>query len=449
MFRFTYRPQLPLSLVLLFSWVLLGGCFSSHDNPLPHPAAPQECTLEGEKAFVYHVMHDTYLWYDKVPSLDYNDTAYPTPEALLEALKYSRYDKWSYITTKKAYNTYFEEGSYIGYGFRFALLPDRNDSVVLFVYPGSPADGAGLERGDHIEAINGHTIAQIIDQNLTQIFGAEQIGVVSALHVRKRGGGIVDMNLSKAVVSLSPVLYTKIFDTAEHRVGYLLFNSFIEPAKEQLERTFDDFKTHGVDTLILDLRYNGGGRLDVAGQLCSLIAGPSVLLASHRTKTMLQIRHNDRYRSKNWTMHYPLPSQNALGVHTLYVITTEDTCSASEAVINALRASSLGIEVHTIGSATCGKPVGMYGEDFCDKHIAPIEFALYNSDGVGEYFDGIDANCSASDDLNHTFGDLNESMLKEALTLIETGSCSRSRMFRSAPRRFTPLEGFRREIGAF
>ncbi len=429
--------------LLLMIATLIEGCFE-HQEPISTIPPPQECTLSMQKAFVYRVMHDTYLWYDKVPWLDYNDSRYDSPEALLEALKYKPLDRWSYITTQTAYNNYFEEGKYIGYGFRFQIEEEHNRSIVLFVYPDSPAEDGGMQRGDAILEINGRTIGEIVEQNLTEtIFGEEKVGVRTTFSLRKRDGSIEELNLSKAVVTIKTVLSEAVFDVQNHKVGYLLFNSFISPASDELEESFRRFKTSGVDVLILDLRYNGGGRLNIAADLASLILG-----AGMNHKVMLRIRHNDKYRGRDWSLRYPAASENALSIDTIYLITTEDTCSASEALINALRASNAAAEVYTIGERTCGKPVGMYGAEFCDKHIAPVEFALYNSDGVGEYFDGIDPECAASDDPAHLFADPDESMLKETLTFIGTGRCSRSSrgVLKSTHR---ALIGFRREIGAY
>ncbi|OQX74548.1 MAG: hypothetical protein B6D59_02200 [Campylobacteraceae bacterium 4484_4] len=432
-----------LTTLLILTTALFEGCFN-HEESISSVTPPVECTLQKQKEFVYHVMHDSYLWYDKVPVLDYNDTSYDSPEALLEALKYKPLDRWSYITTQKAYNSYFEEGKYIGYGFRFQIEEDQNRSTILFVYPDSPAERGGMQRGERILKINGKTIGEILDQNLSDtIFGADEVGIDTTFLLKKRDGSEEELTLSKAVVSIKTVLAESVFDLQNRKVGYLLFNSFISPASNELEESFRRFKEEGIEILILDLRYNGGGRLDIAAELASLITGSRM-----DGKEMLKITHNDKYRRRDWRLRYPDASVNALSLTTLYLITTEETCSASEALINALRASNAGMEVHTIGERSCGKPVGMYGEDFCDKHIAPIEFALYNSDGTGEYFEGIAPECNATDDPGHLLADRNESMLKEALTHIQSGACGKtSRSIYSIKRK--PLTGFRREIGAF
>jgi C-terminal processing protease CtpA/Prc len=100
----------------------------------------------------------------------------------------------------------------------------------------------------------------------------------------------------------------------------------------------------------------------------------------------------------------------------LVVLTTDDTCSASEAVINGLRPY---MPIYTVGSATCGKPFGMELIEFGDKILSPVTARLLNSRGEGHYSSGIRADFKAKDDLNHQLGDPQEGMLKKALEVLE------------------------------
>jgi carboxyl-terminal processing protease len=101
-------------------------------------------------------------------------------------------------------------------------------------------------------------------------------------------------------------------------------------------------------------------------------------------------------------------------------ITSDSTASASEFVINALRPY---LQATTVGSATFGKPVGEDGFNICSDVLYPITFKITNEAGYGDYFDGLPADCAASDDLTHALGDPAEASLDTALTHIATGSC--------------------------
>ncbi len=79
-----------------------------------------------------------------------------------------------------------------------------------------------------------------------------------------------------------------------------------------------------------------------------------------------------------------------------------------------------------IGDTTYGKPVGQYAIDFCDKTLAPVSFSLVNADAQGDYFDGIPADCTAADDIEHDLGAVDEASLAEALHFIATGACRAS-----------------------
>jgi carboxyl-terminal processing protease len=140
-----------------------------------------------------------------------------------------------------------------------------------------------------------------------------------------------------------------------------------------------------------------------------------------------------------------------LNLDRVIVITSEQTCSASELVINCLKPF---IDVVLVGSNTCGKPVGMIGYDLFDKHISPIEFKTVNADGEGDYFDGIPPTCDSEDDLMKQFGDEEESSLAEALNYVRNGSCTSDSLAAKTvkvkrPRKEVPMRGFRKEIGAF
>ena len=123
------------------------------------------------------------------------------------------------------------------------------------------------------------------------------------------------------------------------------------------------------------------------------------------------------------------------------MIATRSSASASELVINSLRPF---IPVTVIGDRTYGKPVGQYGFNFCDKVLAPVAFALVNADGAGDYFDGIAADCTAADDIEHDLGSADEGSLAEALHYITHGSCSTAA---TANRTLRARENIRREAG--
>ncbi|MDM8524573.1 S41 family peptidase [Desulfococcaceae bacterium HSG8] len=374
---------------------------------------PSECSAEDVNEFVYDAMTDTYLWYDKVPQADY--TAYDSPEALLKHLRYNELDKWSYLTPTEEYYAYFISGKYIGPGF--ALEYDSNGYCrIKSVHRNSPAEAAGLKRTDKVIEINEKTIEEIEQDNLWgTILGQNLPGTKIRLKVEDTEGIVRELTLVQDWIAINAISDYDILNYNGLKIGYLVFDTFIEAAREELDSVFGYFKWNDIDELILDLRYNGGGEVSVARHLAGLIAGS-------RTDGEIFARyiHNDKYEYLNGAEYFEKPGKNALNMDRVFFITTGASCSATELVMNSLRPF---IDVIPVGDTTCGKPVGMYGDDFCDMHINPVEFRVTNADDEGDYFEGIPPACYAEDDLTRLFGDMEEDSLKEALYYIANGSC--------------------------
>ncbi len=399
------------------------------------------CSLEEKKKFIYDVMNDAYLWNDKIPYVDYTD--YSSPEELFENLLYKDADRWSYITSTDEYYSYLEDGRYLGIGVSYQY-DSNNDLRVRFVYKDSPADIAGLKRSDRILEINGKTIKEIEENNLWDtVAGQNEAGVPVNIKIEDSEGLIREITIEKDWVSMNTILYYDLLEANGLKIGYLVFNNFLEISREELDEVFAFFKSSQIDDLILDLRYNEGGRLSIAKHLASLIAGSNV-----RKEVFVKYMHNDLYREWDGEHKFTGP-ENALNLSRIIFIATESTCSASELVINSLKPF---IETVIVGDTTCGKPVGMYGWDCCGIHLSPVEFKVSNADDESDYFVGIPPTCYSDDDLTRMFGDIQEESLKQALNYILNGSCLEERYTASLAekqRKKIRLYGFRGEIGAF
>jgi C-terminal processing protease CtpA/Prc len=407
--------------------LLLGGCSGESST---------ECGIQNQNQILHGYLLDRYLWYDQVPTVvDYS--AYASPYDLLSKLRYKRYDKWSYITTVAEYNALFERGAYVGFGFSWGL-DDQSAYRVNYVYKNSPAERAGLARGDRFLEINDQTMKYLEENKLLDAaFGENRAGVLVRVKVRDVNGLEKELNMAKEEISMNTVLYTDVLTVGDKKVGYLVFTSFLEPSRAELKAAFLQFKQAGVNELVLDLRYNGGGRLGVAQLLAELISGSST-----EQKIFIGFKFNDKHSELNQFLHYG-PADNALGLDKVYVIASNRTCSASETVIVGLKPF---VDVVIIGANTCGKPVGMVGARFCDLHVSAIEFETVNALGEGGYFDGLAVTCSAKDDLEHAFGDVQEQSLQEALYYIKNQACSQKSRRQTA--KDSLYTGFAREIGA-
>jgi C-terminal processing protease CtpA/Prc len=177
-----------------------------------------------------------------------------------------------------------------------------------------------------------------------------------------------------------------------------------------------------VSDLIIDLRYNGGGMVYIASELAYMVAGPNATSG----KTFEQFIYNDKLTSRNKAIPFysadtnltPLPH---LDLSHVTILTTSDTASASESVINSLRGVDVTVDV--IGGTTRGKPYGFVPQDNCSYTYFAIQFKGVNNKGFGDYADGFAPTCNVPDDFTHARGDTAEALLSAALNYRQTKAC--------------------------
>jgi hypothetical protein len=410
-------------------------------NPVTPPV---DCSVPAKNQRLLNLMRDVYLWYQEVPVVD--PSAYASPEALLDALVFKDIDRWSYISPKEESDAYYVEGRRIGLGIRMKY--DIDDAVrIALVYPGSPADDVKMVRGDRILTINDKTIAEIDAGELWEtILGPDVDGVVTKMKIERLGGDTADLTMTKREFTFATTHTSRIFPVGDRVVGYLLFDRFLGISIKELDEVFASFRAGGVNELVLDLRYNGGGLIDVALHLGNLIGGEPV-----EGDLFSSIVYNDKHTGWNRKQIFAA-AEGALDLKRVFIIATGATASSSELLINGLIPH---MAVTLIGDTTYGKPVGSGAWTDCDIVTRPISFRMLNDEGRGDFYDGISPSCRAKDDLAVPFGDETEASLAEALHVMRYGACSLSA---SAPpldpstaraTRRIPLRGFREELGAF
>lgn len=376
---------------------------------------PTSCTTTSQNLWVRDQLNSYYYWYQFMP-VGVNPASFNTPDAYLDAVRYRPIDVFSYIQAAATSDALFNDGQLIKYGF--TQLVGTSDITVLQVWQGSPAEEAGLVRGDRIIQVNGSGVATLVAAGtLSATFGPDIAGQTVTIVFDKASGERRTAQMVKRVVTYPTVSVSRLFEVDGRKVGYIVFNTFVQPSTAALNDAFAALKAAGATELVLDLRYNGGGLVDVAVHLGSLIGG-----AVTNGQPMLNYVHNDKIGpTRDKTTRFTNPT-DALNLQRLVVIATRGTASASELVINALRPF---MPVTIVGDATYGKPVGSYGLRFCDKVLWPISFSIKNSNLEGDYFAGLPVDCPAADDSSRQLGDASEGSLAEALTVIRTGSCSR------------------------
>ena len=414
---------------IVFTVALLCPWIAYAQNP------PTSCTTTSQNLWVRDQLNTYYYWYQFLPT-GVNPAGYTSPEAYLEAVRYRPIDNtFSFIANAASNDAFYSDSQFIGYGF--GNQTTNTEIRVLQVYDDSPASEAGLSRGDRIVTVNGRSVSSMVaDGSIGAAFGAAEVGVTTSIEWETLARERRSARMVKRLVTIPTVSLTSVVEIDGRKVGYLFFRNFVQPSVAALTDAFTALKTAGATELVLDLRYNGGGLVDVAVHLASLIGG-----ARTNGQVMLNYVHNDKIGPiLNKTTRFANPEQ-ALNLQRLVVITTRGSASASELVINSLRAY---IPVTIIGDTTYGKPVGQYGLRFCDKVLYPVAFSIKNANNEGDFFDGLAADCAAADDYTHQLGTSSEASLAEALTFIRTGACSarsaeaRARAARTAAFVFRP-----------
>jgi carboxyl-terminal processing protease len=421
----------------------------------PASSLAQQCeangtgTLNTEKSWVRSFLNDTYLWYKDVPQVDastytaanYAGSSYSALNAYLTALKTplrtasgKPVDQFTFTIPTVEKNN-LQAGVASGYGIRFTSISRVPPRIfrVLFVEPGSPAQIAGIQRGDTVRSVDGLDIDVTSTEdraklnaglnptvaNKTTVFGMQAPGAAAPRLISV---------ISSQSIAVTPVPTSTTLTQGTSTVGYLVLNSFsISNAEKQLIDSVTQLKAANVNELVLDLRYNGGGFLDISNQLAYMI-GSSNLAGKLYEKIVCNDKNpfaicNSLQNFRTTSLGFSQPAGQALpqlGLQRVFVLTSASTCSASESLINGL---SPFIQVVRIGSGTCGKPYGFYYADNCGTSYAAMQFAGQNSAGFGDYADGFAPTCQVGDDLSKARGDTSERMLAAALTYMGTGAC--------------------------
>ncbi len=401
-----------------------GGGGSTSSTP-PVNNTPSACsTVAGQNDQVLSFLREEYFWYQDLPQ-NVDTSAYASPAAMMEAIKVPQ-DRFSFIMSEQQYNDVFINASFLGYGFSHRADVSGQSLQVRYVFDGSGADDVGLKRGDKITEIDGVAVSTILNQieaevlTWSDVFGPDENGVITSIKWIRPDFTEGQGNMVKEQVATNTVMATEVIDNQSvGEIGYLVFDQFIERSAQDLNQAFDQFKLEGVNELVLDLRYNGGGQIDIANQLSTQIAGSNVA-----GQTFINYQFNDKNTSNNTTVAFAIGAGiEQLNLDRVVILTTEETCSASEMVANSL---SPFVDVVRIGSQTCGKPVGMVPTEICNNFVLAINFQTTNALDSGDYFDGLEPFCNAADTIPGDWGDPNDPLLSEAVHYLETGSCSSS-----------------------
>lgn len=422
-----HRIKLIATAIILLAIALLFFSSCNKSDPEPEYSANE---------YIYEAFNEWYLWYDEIPELDPND--FDDYQSLIDAISVEQ-DRWSFAGSYTEIMKLFESGEYKGFGGGFIIDFDQQLKIT-HVYNNSPMGRNGVERGWVVESINNYTIDDL-DKINEALSSDDPVDFVFTDHNMQNQS----FTIQKESFQMNTVLHSEVFDYETNKIGYLVFDSFVEISEDELKEAFTNFNAQNITDLIVDLRYNGGGLNDIADLLIGMIGGDKV--AGQMISEMV---HNDK-KSENDNVTVSDYDGVSLSIDKVYFLTTSGTASASELVINNLEPF---MEVKLVGSNTHGKPVGMYvlSVEEIDLAILPISFKMTNSDGFGEYYNGLPVDINEYDDLAYNWGNPEEAMLKAAINDIVNPLATIASKLKSAKAKQQKLfeyKGFNQLINAY
>lgn len=398
--------------------------------------------------------NELYLWYDEIADVD--PASLETPDYFEQMRTFATTpsgapkDQFHFTVPTDEWIQESESGIVGGYGATIRIIratPPR-EVIVAYTEPNTPATApsAALKRGTRIleidgaDMVNGNDVATLNaglfpGDNETHTFVVQDVDSETPRSI----------NMTSTQITTTPVQNVSTLETESGLVGYLTFNDHIAPAEQQLVEAITELRDANITDLVIDLRYNGGGFLDIANILSYMVAGDTAV-----GQVFEAIEFNDKHPDFNPVTGRQLTPSNfrttaagfsvasgtplpSLGLDRVFVLSGSGTCSASESIINGLR--GIDVEVILIGDTTCGKPYGFYAFDNCGTTYFSIQFRGVNQKGFGDYSDGFSpqnlpfvdgepvAGCAVTDDFSKGLGDPEEARLNAALTYRTTGAC--------------------------
>ena len=401
-----------------------------------------------DRMWIEEVMRENYLWAEDMPVIEKEDDYFQAPATFFKNMLSKnalngKGDKYSYMEETKEESRTLTLNRTSTYGMEFILTSDPTGTTahtfarVLYVLPDSPAQKAGIERGDWISAINEERITTDNYKKLTQ--GGNVSLTRNRIIPFENGTGWQiskdEINVDASVsMEINPFLVNKVLEVDGQKIAYLVYNEFATGPNnestesvydEQMKQIFAQFKVQSPDAFILDLRYNNGGFLQCAQALGSLLA-PSTAMGQNFANLTFNAKANPQ------VIRYSFDTQYAdanLNLNKIYILTGEYTASASEVIIHGLIPYMGAENVILVGTKTEGKNVAMtsFKNETQGLTLWPVIAYVSNANNEGDYSEGFQPTYQLDENSIYTWyplGNPEEYLLKNTLSLITTGTLS-------------------------
>lgn len=185
-------------------------------------------------------------------------------------------DPYTVYYNPEEYKRLLEEtqGQFAGLG----IYIDGSGPLITVVSPieGSPADKAGIHAGDQIVTVDGVNYkGDQMDQAVSHMKG--KAGTKVKLTIRRKVDGkykLIDMEIERANIKIDTIT-SKLLDDG---IGYIRIIQFDSPTADDFNKAYEDLKTKGAKKLIIDLRNNPGGLLDIVAKIADKFISDGVIV---------------------------------------------------------------------------------------------------------------------------------------------------------------------------
>lgn len=189
-------------------------------------------------------------------------------------------DQWSTYIPADQYEAYRLSSEGKGCGIGVSVISGDDSVRVYLVYEDSPAAQAGIEKGDYIVGAEGLTVEQDGADAVIDAIQGEEGTEVTVSFSKEKDGAVQEATMQRAMVT-QKMAWGQMLDG---NIGYIRIENFHVGSAEQFQQVLDELLADGAQSLVLDVRHNGGGRVKEMSEMLDPLL-PEGTIMTLRTKS--------------------------------------------------------------------------------------------------------------------------------------------------------------------